>query len=391
MTARALPLLLALAAAAAATPPKPAFLEARPGFAWAFPRDHWAHPEYRSEWWYFTGHLEAAAAPGADAGTAPDAPPRRFGYQVTFFRVGLLPEAPAGSSAWLSRGLVMAHLALSDQGRAEHRFHELLRRETPVLGGFPPPSAGDPRLAWVQAPAGTDARWELSWVDDGFEFAARDDAGGLGLRLRAAPGKPRIFQGPGGLSRKTAQGESASLYYSYTRLETTGTLRLGDEELAVTGESWMDKEFGSSKLAPDQVGWDWFSLQLADGRELMIYLLRRKDGSLSHARGTLVDAAGAETYLGPEAWQLAATRRWASESTDATYPVAWTLKLPEHGVDLVLEAAFDAQENVSAIIPGMAYWEGVVHVRDPAGREAGRGFVELTGYAGGGAGITSLR
>jgi predicted secreted hydrolase len=377
--ARTALLLLILVAAAAAE--KPTFLDARAGFPWEFPRDHWAHPEYRSEWWYFTGHLEAEGPSG----------PRRFGYQVTFFRVGLLPEAPAGDSRWLTRGLVMGHLALSDLSRGEHHFREVLRRETAVLGGFPPPDVGDPRLAWVQGPAGTDAQWVLRWENDGYAFEAADAAAGLGLALRAAPAKPRIFQGPGGLSKKTAQGDSASLYYSYTRLETTGTLRVGNEELSVRGESWMDKEFGSSKLAADQVGWDWFSLQLADGRELMIYLLRRKDGSVSHARGTVVDPEGHVSYLGPEAWRVAATRRWTSPESDATYPVAWTLALPEHGLDLVVEAAFDAQENVSALIPGMAYWEGAVDVRYAGGESAGRGFVELTGYAGDGAGITSLR
>jgi predicted secreted hydrolase len=377
--ARTTLLLLLLVAAAAAE--KPTFLHARADFPWEFPRDHWAHPEYRSEWWYFTGHLEAEGPSG----------PRRFGYQVTFFRVGLLPDAPTGSSRWLTRGLVMGHLALSDLSRQEHHFREVLRRETSVLGGFPAPNTGDPRLAWVQGPAGTDARWVLRWEDGGFAFEAADDAAGVGLALRAAPGKPRIFQGPGGLSKKTDQGDSASLYYSYTRLETTGTLRLGDEELVVRGESWMDKEFGSSKLAADQVGWDWFSLQLADGRELMIYLLRRKDGSVSHARGTLVDREGAESYLGPEAWKVRTTRTWTSPASGGAYPVAWTLALPAHGLDLVIEGAFDAQENVSTLIPGMAYWEGAVDVRDAEGEPAGRGFVELTGYAGDGAGLASLR
>lgn len=383
MTARTALALLLLGAGALPASEGPAFLEAREGYAWAFPRDHWAHPEYRSEWWYFTGHLEAARTGGAA--------PRRFGYQVTFFRVGLLPERPAGKSAWLSRGLVMGHLALSDLEARRHHFHEVLRRETPLLGGFPAPDAGDSRLAFLVGPAGTEAPWTLRWVDGGFEFQAADDAASLGLSLRAAPGKPRIFQGPGGLSRKTAHGDSASLYYSYPRLETRGTLRHGGEQLVVTGESWMDKEFGSSKLAADQVGWDWFSLQLTDGRELMIYLLRRQDGAISHARGTLVDPGGTETFLGPESWQLTATRRWRSPATGGDYPVAWKLELPDHGLDLAIEAAFEAQENVSALIPNMAYWEGAVDVRGPAGQPVGRGFVELTGYVGGGAGITSLR
>lgn len=385
MTARTtLFLWLGLAASLAAEPPpKPEFQNARAGFAWQFPRDHWAHPEYRSEWWYFTGHLETAAEDGA--------PPRRFGYQVTFFRVGLMPERPPGTSTWLSRGLVMGHLAISDLGTSRHHFREVLRRETPLLGGFPEPGTGDSRLAWVQAPAGTNGTWNLRWQDGGFGFEALDEAEGVGLSLRAEPGRPRIFQGPGGLSKKTDSGDSASLYYSYTRLRTQGTLRLAGEEFEVTGESWMDKEFGSSKLAADQVGWDWFSLQLNDARELMIYVLKREDGSVSHARGTLVDQDGSVTYLGPEAWQLKATRYWRSPETGGSYPVAWTLALPERGLAMRIEAAFDAQENVSALIPGMAYWEGAVDVQDAEGKPAGRGFVELTGYTGDGAGLVSLR
>ncbi len=352
-----------------AAPPETSFLPARPGFAWSFPKDHWAHPDYKSEWWYFTGHLETL-----------EEVPKRFAYQVTFFRVGLSRTLPPGQSNWRSRSLVMGHLALSDLTGTKHYFSEVLRRASPVTGGFSEPQKGP--LAWCLGPAGTDELWQLDWTGQGFAFQSKDRAKGFGVKLVTTPEKPRIFQGPGGLSKKSSQESesAASLYYSYTRLKTTGTVFLNGKEHPVRGLSWMDKEFGSSKLAKDQVGWDWFSLQLKDGKELMIYVLRNTQGGVSHAQGTLVDSDGSVRYLQPKDWKLSSQDTWTSPENEATYPLHWTLSLPEEKLDLRVIPEFKDQENRSQFIAGMAYWEGAVKVTDPSGEQLGQGFVEMTGY-----------
>lgn len=343
------------------------WLSARPDYAWSFPRDHWSHPGYKTEWWYFTGQLEAGDPPG-----------RRFGYQVTFFRVGVLPHRSALASDWATSNLVMGHLAVTDVAAGRHVFSELLYRTMPLLGGFGTP--GDTLIVWSRAPAGTDARWTLRWTGDGFELAARDAARGIALALTAIPAKPLILQGPNGYSRKGDGPTAASLYYSYTRLETSGTLAIGTERFTVRGESWMDREFGSNQLGEDQVGWDWFSLQLEDGRELMLYALRDTSGAAGFASGTLIGPEGEVAYLERGAWTAEVTDRWRSRSTGTVYPAGWTITIPAHGVRLRVRPLVPEQENVSALVSGLHYWEGAVAVEDMTGRLAGRGYVELTGY-----------
>lgn len=343
------------------------FLRVAPDHAWSFPRDHWAHPGYRNEWWYFTGTL-------ADA----EEPARRFGYQLTFFRVGIVPEAPPFDSAWATSGAVMAHAAIGELSAGAHHFTEVLWRATPLLGGFGAPP--DPVLAWARAPAGTAGRWTLALEAGAFRLRMRDDARGLALDLVARPAKKPALQGPNGFSRKAAAEGYASLYYSLTRLATEGTLTVNGRTVRVRGESWMDKEFGSSQLAPAQVGWDWFSIRLADGRDLMLYVLRRADGSADWRNGTLVEKDGAVRVLGPEAWSVRARARWRSPDTGATYPSGWDLEVPSAGIAVRIEPELAAQENRSALARGLFYWEGAVRVRDGRGAPAGEGYVELTGY-----------
>jgi predicted secreted hydrolase len=354
------------AAAAAPGGDGAAWLAARPDFAWRFPRDHWSHPGYRTEWWYFTGHLAGPADTGA-----------RFGYQFTVFRVGLLPDAPSWRSTWAATDLVMGHAAVTDLRTGQHVFSEILYRAVPLLGGFGAP--GDPLLAWSLAPPGTPTRWTLAWNGRGFDFAMRDDPGGIAFTLSTRATKPLVFQGPNGHSRKGAAGGAASQYYSFTRLATSGTLRVGPETLTVRGESWMDKEFGSNQLADDQVGWDWFSLQLDDGRDLMLYVLRDAAGGPSHARGTLVAPDGRPRWLEAAEFSVAASARWRGP-TGTEYPARWRVRVPLAGLDLDVAPRLAAQENRSRLIPGLEYWEGAVDVR-AEGRHVGRGYVELTGYA----------
>jgi predicted secreted hydrolase len=343
------------------------FTPAAPGYRWSFPRDHFSHPGYRTEWWYLTGRLASIDPPGRD-----------LGYQLTFFRVGLLPEKPALDSPWAAANLVMVHAAVTDLTGGKHHFSEVLWREMPYLGGF----AAYPErpIAWARAPAGTEGRWTLDLAGDTWSFAVEDRARGLAYDLTARPERPLVFQGPEGLSKKAPQEGFASLYYSFTRLATEGTVTLGGERWRVRGSSWMDREIGSSQLAPEQVGWDWFALRLADGRDLMLYLLRRPDGSTSFAKGTLVGADGTVRWLAAEDFTARATATWKSRETRAVYPSAWTVEVPSAGIALQLAPELADQENRTRLGGGVFYWEGAVRLRDAAGRRAGEGYVELTGY-----------
>lgn len=359
--------LLAIVASAPLVAATTAWRPAAPDYGWSFPRDHWARPGYRTEWWYLTGHLVAA-----------DEPTRRFGYQFTFFRVGLLDRRPDGPSTWHTANLVMGHAAVSDFADRRHRFGELLYRETPLLGGFG--RFPDPRIAWSRAPAGTDGTWTLDWNGAAFDVAVTDRAQGFAFRLATRPAKPLVFQGPSGFSRKGEGPTAASLYYSFTRLHTEGTLALDGRSRAVRGQSWMDKEFGSGQLGERQVGWDWFSLQLSDGRELMLYLLRDRQGAVDFARGTLVAASGAPRYLEPGEWRVRATATWKSPATGTTYPARWSLEVPAEGLTLDLVPELPDQENRSRLVRGLHYWEGAVTVRGADGAPLGLGYVELVGY-----------
>ena len=343
-----------------------AWREAKPGYAWVFPRDHWAHPEFRTEWWYFTGILQDVAGPS-----------QRFGYQFTLFRVGLLPEKPALNSRWATRQLLMGHAAVGDFGSGGHHFSDLLYREIPLLSGFGVyPEA---RIAWSRAPAGTSGLWELSWNGEGFDFHMRDEARGMAMALSTHPQKPLVFQGPGGVSSKGA-ADAASYYTSFTRLATTGTLTVGGRTLSVQGTSWMDQEFSTSQLRKDQVGWDWFSLRLADGRDLMFYVLRQRDGGAEFRRGTVVSAAGEARYLEAGDWSIRSTGVWSSPHTGCRYPSGWELEVPGEGLKLEIVPMLQDQENVCRRSANLHYWEGAVRILGEGGNPAGEGYVELTGY-----------
>lgn len=336
-----------------------------PDYTWSFPRDHWARDGYKTEWWYFTGHLKSEDG-------------RRFGYQFTFFRVGMLPRRPALASDWATGNLIMGHAAIGDRESQRHLFSEVIYRITPLLGGFG--EYPDTLVAWSRAPAGTDALWTLGWNGSGFDFSMTDSRRRMGFSLSTRPVKPMIFQGPNGFSRKGNAEAAASQYYSFTRLLTTGEIRLGGERLAVTGRSWMDKEFGSNQLEAHQVGWDWFSLQLDDGREVMLYVLRDTTGAVDFARGTIVSASGHARYLTPEAFSIRAMETWRSPETDAVYPSRWEIALPGEALRMSIRPLLADQENRSALIRSMFYWEGAVEITGRDGKRIGQGYVELVGY-----------
>lgn len=345
-----------------------------PDYPWAFPRDHWAHDGYRTEWWYFTGHLETEDAS------------RRFGYQFTFFRIGVLDEPPELDSEWVSTSVIMGHAAMTNLASGEHVFAEVFYREMPLLAQFSQfnqfnsfSAYPEPRIGWSRGPGGTGDLWTLDWNGNGFDIAARDVHQGMGFRLETEAAKPVVFQGPNGFSRKSDEPGAASQYYSLTRLATRGEVELGGERFRVTGESWMDKEFSSSHLAENQVGWDWFSLQLDDGRELMLYLMRAADGTVDYAAGTLIDTGGEARYLtmDEDDFDVDVLEHWTSPETGARYPSRWRIRLPEAELELEIHALAADQENRSRLPGGVYYWEGAVAV---SGGETGRGFVELAGY-----------
>lgn len=336
-----------------------AFLKPGPGRTWQFPADHGAHPHYKTEWWYFVGHLRAAAG-------------ETFGYQLTFFRTALRRPDPRARSAWSLHTVYFAHLAVSDPARGSFRFGEKVGRGALGLSG-----AEVGRLkVWIND-------WQAEQVGQIFHLRARDEA--LGLALSLTPTKPPALHGDGGFSRKAAGLDAASYYYSLTRLDTKGQLTLNGRTLEVNGASWMDHEFFSSAMAPGLAGWDWFALQLDDGREVMLYLLRHPDGSLDPASsGTLVDPVGQTRPLKLADFQVKATGVWKSPHSGAAYPAGWQIAIPGESLDLTLTPTLADQEVRAGAPAKVSYWEGQVQVqgRQEGRPSSGRGYVELTGYAG---------
>ncbi len=334
--------------------------EASAGYRFVFPRDHASHPAFKIEWWYYTGNVRTAEG-------------RRFGYQVTFFRVGVDP-APANPSRWAVGDLFMAHLAVSDPEGRRYRFDERLSRAGPGLSG----AAADRYHVW-------NDDWSASLDAEGRHvIAASSDTarGSAGVSLVLQEGKPPAINGIDGISQKGAQAGNASHYYSLTRMPTRGTLTIDGERFEVSGESWMDHEFGTSFLEPEQQGWDWLSLQLDDGRELMLYQLRRSDGTRDpRSSGTLVDVRGRATTLSARDFSLKPAGATFRGPSGATYPLAWDITVPGASLALRATTPLPDQELVTEGA-GIAYWEGLVDVAGTAAGQpvSGRGYLEMTGY-----------
>lgn len=327
----------------------------------AFPDDHGPHPGYRHEWWYVTGNLQ-------------DAQGRHYGYQITFFRFNIQPDMPARTSTLATNQVWMAHLAVTDSEAGAFHHAERLSRGAAALAG----ASIKPFRVWLDD-------WSLTSADADAHAealmplrleAALNDEVQLDLTLHAD--KPLVLQGDRGYSRKGRRPGNASRYYSYTRLGTEGQLTVNGRARAVTGSSWMDREWGSSPLDEEQAGWDWFSLQLDDGRDIMFYHLRTQTGgSHPYSKGLLVAADGTYRVLSPDEVDLSPERHWESPITGARYPVRWRLRIPGEGLDLALSARLDAQE----LRGGFRYWEGAMRVEGRGdGEVTGVGYAELTGY-----------
>ena len=339
-----------------------ALAEDRAGFARAlaprpmsFPEDHGPHPDFRMEWWYYTGNLKTSAG-------------RHVGFQLTFFRVALSPAEEPRSSAWATRQLYVAHFAVTDT--AGGRFHAASRTSRAALG-----------LAGAQAVS--FRVWVEGWSAEGDGKATRLRAqeGDIAIDLTVSPAKPVVLQGDRGLSPKGPEPGNASFYYSLTRMPTQGTIRLGTETLEVSGEAWMDREWSTSALGAAVEGWDWFAAQLDDGRELMVYLLRRRDGTLDpFSAGTLVAADGSARPLQAGDVRIEMLGHWTSQRSGVRYPARWRLSVPSAELRLEIEPRLADQE----LMVGTRYWEGAVAVTGSAAAGtalAGHGYVELVGYA----------
>jgi predicted secreted hydrolase len=328
------------------------FARAEAPRAFTFPGDHGPHPEFRNEWWYLTGNL-----------LTPEG--ERFGFQVTFFRIGLTAEAPQRTSRWATDQVWMAHAALTDVRAGEHTPTERFARQALDLAG----AQAEPFAVWL-------GNWRLESAPDHQGWMLRVHTETFDLDLALTAEKPVILQGYAGLSQKSAEPGNASYYYSLPRLRTRGQIRSHERTQRVEGWSWLDREWSTSALGPDQTGWDWFALHLNDGRDLMFYRLRRSDGSLDpHSAGSLVEADGTAQRIGPEDLVLRPLSWWSS--ADHRYPIAWELEVKPWQRTLRVQAYLEDQLMDLSV----RYWEGAVEVIDPAtGAAIGSGYLELAGY-----------
>lgn len=332
------------------------------GYKYEFPRDHGNHPQQKIEWWYYTGHLDTREG-------------RSFGYQLTFFRIGITPKT-AIDSPWAVRDLWMTHLAVSDLKTSTYHHDDRLNRAGPGFAG----AANGHLQVWNED-------WSATQSTNGFgPMMLKASNPKFGLELELIGGKPVVIHGKEGISQKGVAAGNASHYYSLTRMPTQGVIRLGSEKFEVTGHSWMDHEFGTSFLEPEQRGWDWISLQLDDGSDLMLFQLRRSDGTVdSHTSGTWVPTNGPPIPLTSSDFTLLpADEKWTSPVTKGQYPMKWRISIPGRQTQLEIRTVFPDQEMLTRSTPGLHYWEGCITAEGLENGKTikGRGYLEMTGYSG---------
>jgi len=333
------------------------FARAERPAALSFPTDFGPHPDYQTEWWYYTGNLETADG-------------RHFGYELTFFRSALLPasQAPERISDWVANQIYMAHFSVTDvQGESFRAFERFSRGAAGLAGA----QAG-PYQVWLE-----DWRVEQTGENTYYLVAANED---LALDLELHDAKGPILQGIDGYSQKGPEPGNASYYYSETRLETQGQITIGSETFAVSGLSWKDHEYSTAVLSAGQVGWDWFSIQLDDGYELMLYQIRQADGSIDpFSSGTLIAPDGGTQPLSRADFEITPQGSWRSPHSAADYPMGWHISIPSIDLELDLDPYLEDQELNLTVI----YWEGAVQIMGSHNGQAvnGVGYVEMTGYA----------
>ncbi|HJX96163.1 MAG TPA: lipocalin-like domain-containing protein [Candidatus Acidoferrum sp.] len=330
---------------------------ALPGYRFEFPRDYFDHPDFQTEWWYYTGNLKSADG-------------HRYGFELTFFRQAVSRD-PAQSTTWDLKDIYLAHLALSDLD-GQHFYHaERMNRAGPGIASV---SASRARI-W-------NGNWEIQWEGADQKLQAIDTQFQLHLKLH--PEKPPIIHGENGVSQKSEGAGHASYYFSLTRLAANGQLELNGQALEVSGLAWMDHEFFTHQLGSSQVGWDWLSLQLEDNTELMLFRIRRKDGSLDpFSAGTYVDAQGKSTHLRTADFTLQPlAESWTSPATHATYPIAWEIFIPKLELELRAHTSLAAQELTGKTTIAPSYWEGAITLEGRRGKLPlkGVGYLEMIGY-----------
>lgn len=333
------------------------FERALPGRTFSFPQDHYSHPEFQTEWWYYTGHIRSRDR-------------RSFGYQLTFFRTALQRNR-SEKSRWALNTVYFAHFALTDENKKTFIFREKISRGALGQAG----AATDRLHVWVED-------WSLKGEGPNHLLETHDPS--IAIRFCLTPLKPPIVNGINGVSQKAEGKGYASYYYSITRMRTQGELTLKGKILTIEGMSWMDHEFGSNQLREYQVGWDWFSIQLENNTELMFYLIRHKDGKPDpYSSGTLTYPDGTSRHLRLEEFEIQVLRTWKSRKTGGRYPARWRIRIPQSNIDLTVTPTVSDQELTTQESTRVTYWEGSVRVdgRYEGKPVSGVGYVELTGYA----------
>lgn len=316
-----------------------------------FPRDHGAHPELRTEWWYITGHVAAGE--------------RRFGFQVTFFR-SRVDATRDLRSAFAAKQLLFAHAAVTDvQGRKLWHDQRIARQGFGIAD-----AALDDAVLRLRD-------WSLE--RRGEAWHARLPAAGFSLEVECTPTQPVLLQGRQGLSRKGPQPEQASYYYSLPQLAARARISLGGQAHAGEGKAWLDHEWSEALMHPEAVGWDWIGMNLDDGSALTAFHLRRKDGTGLWDGGSFRSPQGGLYVASQGETQFKAQRRWTSPVSGASYPVEWVVRTPADFY--TVRAVLDNQELDSRASTGAIYWEGLADLIDSNGRPVGRGYLEMTGYA----------
>ncbi|MXX26610.1 MAG: carotenoid 1,2-hydratase [Caldilineaceae bacterium SB0668_bin_21] len=328
-----------------------------------FPRDHGPHNDYATEWWYYTGNLT-----GEDGG--------EYGFQLTFFRSALAPGESSRPSDFAAQQIYMAHFAVTNGPAGRHVSFDRFSRGAGGVAG----ATGSPRYeVWLddwQAQEAGPGRFRL-------QAAAEADNGPVSIDLTLTETRPPLLHGEAGYSRKGPETGNANHYYSLVRMETSGTIVFSGDRIAVTGLSWMDHEFGTSALSGDAVGWDWFAVTLDNEVVLMFAEIRTKSGrSQDVFEGTLSFPDGRQLPIQPDDFTLTPTGQWTSPDSGTVYPSGWRVTFPAHEIELTIDPLIDDQEMDVAF----SYYEGATIVRGTMNGEpvAGRGYVELTGYAEGG-------
>ena len=333
------------------------YRDAMPGYRFEFPRDFFEHPDFQTEWWYYTGNLRAQDG-------------HRFGFELTFFRRAVDLKRTQ-TDPWDVRDLYLAHFAVSDLDARRYFHSERLNRAGPGIAGA---SASSSRI-WT-------GNWQVRWNGSDQELQGIDSHVQLRLQLHAE--KLPVVHGENGVSQKAAGAGHASYYVSLTRLGAKGNLDIDGAKYEVSGLAWMDHEFFTHQLEPDQAGWDWICLQLDDFTEIVLFRIRRKDGTLDpYSAGTFIDARGKATHLRSNDFAMQPLAdTWISPATHATYPIAWKINVPSLGIELRTQTKLADQEVAASggFIP--SYWEGAISVEGKRGPSElkGAGYLEMTGY-----------